>query len=305
MSITIYQRAKKGSSKKTAVSHVPDTWLHVVAPTDEESATLAREYGIDTTIVSDIQDIFEVPRFEYEGNTGYFFTRYIYDGADIDTAPILFVLGKQFLVSIAPFETPFLSQRVSRETAPSIPAPRLFLECLGDLILSYERKLTKIRKHVYADMRHVRNIRGREIQRLVFLEQEINEIISTVTPTYSWLNQVSKAPYNGLFQAERDQLEDVVIATGQLADSAKSILKSIQNVRNATEAILTQNLNTTIRMLTALTIILTIPTLVSSLFGMNVVIPFADSPWGFWYILGGIGVMVTLTLHFFSKNRWL
>ncbi len=108
-----------------------------------------------------------------------------------------------------------------------------------------------------------------------------------------------------MFNDDWELLEGLLIENAQLVDSAKSILKTIQNIRNASEAILTQNLNSTIRMLTAFTIILTIPTLIASLFGMNVPIPFGDSPWGFWIVLGFIVLVVALTMHFFSRNRWI
>ena len=182
---------------------------------------------------------------------------------------------------------------------------KLFLEFLTELMVTYERKLTRTRKMVYRDMGRVRSIRGREIQRLVFLEQELNETISALVPTNAWLNLLTKGNYIQMFSEDRELLEDLIIVNIQLVDSAKSILKTIQNIRGASEAILTQNLNSTIRTLTAFTIILTIPTLIASLFGMNVAIPFQESPYGFWIVLGFIAIVVGLTFYFFTRNRWL
>ncbi len=140
---------------------------------------------------------------------------------------------------------------------------------------------------------------------MVFLEQELNETISALAPTNVWLQQLTKGNYIQLFSEDHELLEDLLIENSQLVDSSKSILKTIQNIRGASEAILTQNLNSTIRMLTAFTIILTIPTLIASLFGMNVVIPFQANPYGFWFVLGFILCVVGLTLYFFRQNRWL
>jgi magnesium transporter len=306
--ITHYFKTAEGKTLETLSTPKVGEWVHVVAPTEREFATLVEEYGLEDTIIEDIKDVFEVPRFEQEGTVAYFFTRYPYDvqDIDIDTAPILMILGESFLITIAQQEVPFLQAFIeSKKDFYTTQKTKLFLEFMAELMVTYERKLTHTRKVVYRDMGRVRSIRGREIQRLVFLEQELNETISALVPTNDWFKQLTKGNYIQMFSEDREMLEDLLIDNGQLVDSAKSILKTIQNIRGASEAILTQSLNHTIRMLTAFTIILTIPTLIASLFGMNVPVPFQDNPFGFWFILGLIVVIVTVTIHFFSKNRWI
>ncbi len=283
-------------------------WTHVVAPSPEELDQIVEIYGLDEAVVADINDIFEVPRFEQEGSISYFFTRYPYDVKDIDieTAPILFILGETFFITLAQQEVPFLQPfQDGKGDFATTQRTELFLEFLSALIVSYERKLTRIRKMVYRDMGRVRSIKARDIQRLVFLEQELNEVLSALVPMNTWLQQLTKGNYIQMFSEDRELLEDLLIANIQLIDSTKSILKTIQNIRTASEAILTQNLNNTIRMLTAFTIVLTIPTLVSSLFGMNVPVPLQESPLAFWIILVIIMTMVGVTIYFFMRNRWL
>lgn len=283
-------------------------WTHAVKPSEDELKELIEIFGLDEAIIEDSKDVFEVPRFEQEGSVAYFFTRYPYDvkDIDIDTAPILFVIGETFLLTIAEEEVPFLQPFLNdRREFTTVLKTRLFLEFMTELVVTYDRKLTHTRKLVYRDMGRVRSIRGRDIQRLVFLEQELNETITALVPTNAWLQQLTKGNYIQMFSEDRELLEDLLIAISQLVDSAKSILKTMQNIRSASEAIITQNLNSTIRMLTAFTIILTIPTLIASLFGMNVRIPFADNPWGFWIVVGLIVAIVGITIHFFSRNRWI
>jgi magnesium transporter len=163
----------------------------------------------------------------------------------------------------------------------------------------------KTRKTVHRDMTRMRNISARDIQRSVLFEQELNETISALVHTQNWLQQLMKGNYLKMSEDESELLEDLLIENGQVLDSAKSILKTIQNIRGASEAILTQNLNNTIRMLTAITIVLTIPTLISSLFGMNVILPFRENAHGFWIILSAILATVLATIYFFIRNKWL
>lgn len=306
--ITHYFKLNEDSVLQTLTESRVGVWTHVVAPSEAEFDALVALYGLEEAVIKDIKDFFEVPRFEQEGTAAYFFTRYPYDvkDIDIDTAPILVILGETFLITIAEQEVPFLKPFIDgKRQFSTTQKTKLFLEILSELKVTYEQKLTRTRKMVYRDMERVRSIRGREIQRLVFFEQELNETLSALVPTNEWLKQLTKGNYIQLFSEDRELLEDLLIGNIQLVDSAKSILKTIQNIRGASEAILTQNLNSTIRMLTAFTIILTIPTLIASLFGMNVQIPFQESPYGFWIVLSFILVVVGFTIYFFTRNRWL
>jgi magnesium transporter len=108
-----------------------------------------------------------------------------------------------------------------------------------------------------------------------------------------------------LYNEDVELMQDLMIANSQLVDSARSVLKTIQNVRTATEAILTNKLNMTIRTLTILTIILTIPTIIASLYGMNVPIPLGDHPYAFFMVLGFIFVSVLCVVLLFKHHKWL
>jgi magnesium transporter len=306
--INYYYRKEKSEALSEVTDSRLGVWTNVVSPTDEELKAIVTEHNLEDTVVEDIQDFFEVPRFEIEDPNAYFFTRYPYDvkDLDIDTAPILFILTETSLITIAEQEVPFLKVFAEdKRSFATIDKTHLFIEFLTELMMAYERKLTRTRKMVYKDMGRVRSMRGKDVQRLVFIEQELNEMISALVPTNVWFNQLNKGNHLKFIDDDREMLEDLLIEAGQLIDSAKSILKTIQNIRVASETILTQGLNSTIRTLTAVTIVLTIPTLVSSLFGMNVPNPLEVYPHAFWIIVFLILVSVAFTVYFFNRNRWM
>jgi magnesium transporter len=77
------------------------------------------------------------------------------------------------------------------------------------------------------------------------------------------------------------------------------------NIREAYSTIMTNNLNRIIKLLTALTIVLTIPMVVSGFFGMNVPVPLSDSPYGFFAMIG-VSVVISVGLFYLlKKNKWL
>lgn len=306
--ITYYVKQTVDTRLETTLEPRSGSWVHVVAPDETELRKTIELFGLEETIVEDIRDFFEVPRFEQEGSISYFFTRYPCDvpDLDIDTAPVLIVLGETFLLTIAEQEAPFLDHfREEKKVFQTVHTTEFFLDILSSLFGAYEKKLTKLRKRVYHDMGRVRSMKGKDLQRLVFIEQELNETLSSLVPTLAWVGQLNKGNYLRMFSDDRELLEDLLIDGGQLIDSTKSILKTIQNIRTASEAMLTQGLNNTIRTLTAVTIVLTIPTLVASLFGMNVPLPLQNEPHAFFMVLGFIVLIAGSTIYFFNKNRWM
>ncbi len=306
--ITHYFKTVKDSEIKTIESPRTGVWTHVVDPSDEEIKQVVGEYALDEAIVEDARDFYEVPRMERSGGVTYFFTRYPYDDKEevIDTAPILIVMGESFVLTVVLREVPqfkaFIEGKVDFNTTQKA---KFFIQIMDMMTKSYELELTRMRRAVHRNRTKLRRIGPRDIQRLVNYENELNNMVAAVVPTNTWLNQVTGGNYMQLYNEDVELMEDLMIANSQLVDSARQVLKTIQNVRGASEAIMTSALNSSIRTLTVLTILLTIPTIVASLFGMNVPLPMMNNPLAFWIIAVFIMLLVTATVLIFKKNEWL
>lgn len=306
--ITHYFKTLQDAELKELESVRTGVWTHVVAPTDEDVAKIVAEHALDSAILEDAQDFFEVPRMERSNGVTYFFTRYPIDDkvADTETAPLLIVVGESFLLTHALQEVPqfkgFLDGSVDIVTTQKA---KFFIQIMDSITRSFEKELVRFRKTVQRDRTRLRKIGSREIERFVNAEDDLNDIIAALVPTNIWLQQVTNGNYMQLYNEDVELMNDLMIANSQLVDSSRSMLKTIQNIRSATEAILTNRLNLTIQTLTVLTIILTVPTIIASLYGMNVPIPLGDNPYAFWMVLGLIGVTVSGVISVFKHYRWL
>ncbi len=305
--ITHYFRTLKDEKLKEVREVRSGVWTHAEKPGEVELEALIQDFGLDGAIVADARDLFEVPRFERSNSVGYFFVRYPYDDKDedIDTAPLLIVMGESFVLTISQRKVPFIQKLIDKGEIVTTQKTKLFIQLMSALTKAYDTELVRMRRSVYKDRINLQKIGANDIARLVGYEHALNETIAAVVPMNAWLQQLTAGNQMQLFSDDIELMEDLMIANGQLLDSSKMLLKTIQNVRGATEAILTQNLNRTIKLLTALTILLTIPTLVSSLFGMNVGIPLAENPNAFWAILVLITGVVGVVVYFFVRKEWL
>lgn len=305
--ITHYFKTLKDTELKVIDTPRNGVWTHVVEPTDVEMEKLVSDFALDDAILEDARDFFEVPRLERSGGVTYFFTRYPYDDKDetIDTAPLLMVMGESFVITIAVREVPHFKQFISGQVGiNTTQKAKFFLQIMDVITKAYEKDLTRLRRAVHRDRNKLQKIGPREIERLVGYENELNNMVAAVVPTNTWLNQVATGNYMQMYNEDVELMEDLVIANSQLVDSARQVLKTIQNVRGASEAIMTSTLNSSIRTLTVLTILLTIPTIVSSLYGMNVPLPLSNNPLAFWLVSVVILILVVVTVLIFKKKDW-
>lgn len=305
--ITYYFRTVKDENLKEISDVRTGVWIHVSKPSEEELTTLFEKLALDTDMVEDALDFFEVPRMERSQGATYFFTRYPYNEQkeDSDTAPLLIVMGESFVLTIVQRDIPQFKKFIEgKESIHTTQKTNLFLQLMDAVIESYEKQLITLRRNVQKDRSQLRKIGNREIERFVNFEHRLNDMISALVPTSNALLQITKGNHIQMYKDDVDFMEDLTIDNAQLIDSARSILKTIQNVRSATEAILTNNLNSTIKTLTVFTILLTIPTIIASLYGMNVDLPFGDTPYAFALIIAFVLIVLSIVVVVFKRREY-
>ena len=305
--ITNYFRTLKDDSLKEIEELRNGVWIHANSPSREDLEGLSKQLDLDMSIIEDSLDFFEVPRLEKSNGVTYFFTRYPYndDKEDTETAPLMIVMGETFVLTVVQRDIPqfeaFLNGKIKIYTTQKT---KLFIHMMEAITESFEKQLISLRKGVHKDRAKLRKIGSKEIVRFVNYENKLNDMVASVMPTNISLQQVMGGSYIQIFSEDKELIDDLRIDNDQVVDSARILLKTIQNIRNASEAILANNLNNRIKTLTVLTILLTIPTVISSLYGMNVPLPFADNPYAFLIVIGVVGLAVSFMVWYFKKNDW-
>lgn len=301
------------SIKNTTIKELPEArsgvWAHIVDPNPEELDKVVKKFDLDKDLINDALDIYEVPRLEkYEGSV-YYFTRYPFsDKTGNVTAPITIVIGKDFVLTMSVYEVPQFKKFFSGEKPiVTTQKTKFFIEIMNIFTSSFERELRRFQKAVNKDRVRLRSIEPRDIERLVGYETKLNGMVDALVPTNAWIQKltIQKGVFIKLYEEDLDMLEDLVIANNQVVNSARSVLTTIQNIRGASEAIMTSRLNNVLQFLTVLTILLTIPLVIASLYGMNVELPFQDEPRAFSGIMLINLVILVILLLIFRKKNWL
>lgn len=305
--VTYYFRTVKDSELKTLSELRTGIWIHAEAPSEAELHALFKELALDHSIIEDAQDFFEVPRLERVGGATYFFTRYPYaeKEEDTDTAPLLIIMGESFVLTVSQRPIPQFARFITgEEPVITTQKTKLFIQFMQAITTDFERQLVRLRKAVHRDRARLRRIGNKEIVQFVSYEHKLNDMVAAVVPTNTALRQVTKGNYMQLYTDDVELMEDLMIDNGQLVESARSVLNTIQNVRGATEAILTNRLNNALQILTVLTILLTVPLVIASFYGMNVDLPLQEHPQAFWIINGIVWLSMAGLAAFFKRQQW-
>lgn len=305
--VTYYFRTIKDEVIKELTEARTGIWVHAVSPTTDEIAKLIKDFSLDEDIIEDAQDFFEVPRLERSAGASYFFTRYPYTDQNegTDTAPLLIVMGESFVLTLVLREVPQFSKLIDgKEKIVTTQKAKLFIQIMDAITHSFDTDAMRLRKAVQKDRVRLRKIGLREIERLVSYETKLNNLVDALIPTNIWLQQVPKGNYMQLFSDDIEMMEDLMIANNQVVDSARSVLKNIQNIRGSIEAIMSSRLNKTLSTLTILTILLTVPMVIASLYGMNVDLPFQQSQSAFFGIIGVNIAILGILVWIFRQKDW-
>lgn len=305
--ITYYQRTVKDQKLKRLESFKIGSLIHVEKPSAEEIEFLAKKFNLDINIMRDALDPYEAPRMEIKKKTTYIFTRVPrYDGAlkNISTFPTMFVLGKDFLLLFSLEETSFLITALRRHKKHyTTQRTKLFITLFFEVENRYNELLNKIDNRINYFGLNVGKVQDQDLVSFVRYEVILNEFIRALLPLRHVLTTIMAGKILEIYQHDKELIEDLQLNNEQLIERTKSNLTNIANLRQAQEVISTNRLNRVIKVLTVSTVVLALPTMITSFYGMNVHLPWADRSLAFFGIVLFIVLFILVFLWFLRKKK--
>jgi magnesium transporter len=183
--------------------------------------------------------------------------------------------------------------------------PKILIHLLLKITQDFTSEIKRVRHNVLRQEKEMIRVDSEDITELTKNEEILNQYQSALTPTIQVLEALTSGRYTDLYQKEQELVEDLLNSAKQSADVCNNNLKSIRSLRDSYQIIFTNNLHKTIKLVTALTIIFSIPTMIASLYGMNVDLPIAHSSYAFLVIMAFIFGLSIAALILFRRKRWL
>jgi magnesium transporter len=283
-------------------------WINVENATIEDLEYITQITNLHFVDIDDALDLYELPRIEREKDNVIIFIRDTQgqDKEDIYTTPLTVIINKKYIITISPTTNKTIRSIIDDNLSFSTTQKSKFLIHLLLLISkNFTKGIKGIKNNVLNQKKELKKIKGLDIVKLIESEEILNQYISALAPMNIVIEAIAKGGYIHLYSFDDDLLEDMIISIRQSVDNCTISVKSIKNLRDSYQAIFTNNLNNTIRLLTSLTVILTVPTIIGSLFGMNVNLPFADSNFAFLLVVLLIVAISSLLYYIFKVKDWM
>lgn len=290
-------------------------WINVTPPfEDNELEVLADELSIPIDFLTDSLDIDERSRYEREDdvrlvlvNTPMLNEIDTENEAMYITAPIGIILTQDHVVTIGPHENPIIQRFIDGRVKGFDPAnEQMFvLQIFEQNVLRFMDSLKKLNlKRNVIEKELYDSSRNSELKQLLRIEKSLVYFVNALGSNELLKIKIKRTDFLrlGENEEEADFFEDVIIDNGQALSMANIYANILSGTMQAYTSIVSNNLNTFIQRLTVITIILMVPTLVASFFGMNVKIPFESVP-GAFYIILIISGMTSLFLVWFFRRK--
>ena len=291
-----------------------DTWVELTSPTAEEVSSVAERLGIDQDDILAAIDPEEKARIQTEDD----YTLIVVDlpareerhhEQAYNTIPLGIILTKDNGVTVCSEETSVLGSLHDARTKDVSTQNRLAFvyRIMLRIALRYQQVLANIDRTRMAFEERVEKIEdAHDLIRLHELESTLVYFSTSLRGNATVLDRLTR--YGHLQQAEdRDILDDAIVENQQAIEMAQIYREVIDGTRELVSTLMDSRLNTVMERLTSITIILSIPTVISGAYGMNVAgkwMPFADAPHGF-AIVNLITIAVCLISAIWLRNKKL
>lgn len=307
--ITIWKQNGKGVMQNSTIE--PNSWVHVAAPTPLEMETLKRDYHIEPDVITDILDADERSRIEREDDYMMIIIRVPFYDPNNEvpyfTIPLGVVFVQDVIITISlrdhPILRSFTDNRVRNFNLTNKKG--FILHLFYQAATSYLRYLKEINRQttfIQRDLR--RSIKNNELIHLLTMEKSLVYFTTSLKSNELLLEKLAKTTLLKLNEQESDLLEDVVTETKQAIEMANIYSNILSGMMDAFASVISNNLNVVMKTLTIISIILMIPTLIASIYGMNVAIPFQHSPHAFLGLMIFSVISSVIGAIFFSRRRF-
>ena len=287
-------------------------WVQVTCPTQEDCDFLEHTLGIPDYFISDIADTDERARYEFDEGWILIILRIPYvkevrSRTPYITIPLGIIMGKGVCVTLCNFETnmmvDFVSFQQRRGQGFTDSVDMVFRLCLSSAMW-YLKRLKQINTLLEKSKENLdRHIDNADLINLSKLQDSLTYFITSIRGNETLLSKLKfKLPVDEL---DADLIEDVNIEMSQARESASIYANILDSTMDTYANIINNNMSGVMKMLTSISIIMMFPTLVASLFGMNLVNGMETTWWGFPLALV-ISIGVTfLLLWYFKRKTWI
>jgi len=315
--INIYKSNFNGLSILTADNIEKGSWINLINPTIEELSITAKVTGIHIEMLKSALDEEERSRTEIEDDCLLVITNIpvMRTKAGYDTLPLGIIIAADHFVTVCLENNEVLAEfsEANARLFSTFKKTRFLFQILYKSAAYYLRYLKQINRRTDEIETHLRkSMKNQELFDLLDLQKGLTYFSVSLRSNGIVLDRLLRMRTNSqmqhlvkMYEEDEDLLEDVIIENKQAIEMVEMYTHILNGMMDTFASIISNNLNIVMKFLASMTIILAIPTMISSFFGMNVPIPLAGESHGFLYIVLGALLLTIIVIVGLSRKRML
>lgn len=289
-------------------------WVNLVPPfKDEDFSDLSNNLDIPVEFLRDSLDIDERSRYEVEDNVKFIVIKTPAENNSFNdsdafyiTIPICIILTHNHIVTVNSFDNgaikKFLNTFQNRHPDKrNMMVLKIFEKIVQDY-LGYLKQINN-RRNQYEQSLYDSNS-NEDLLNLMRIQKSLTYFVTALRSNEMLMMKLERTNFLGLNEDERELLRDLIVDTSQALEMANIYANILGSTMDAFASIISNNLNNVMKRLTSITIILSLPILVTSIYGMNVEIPYQHSSHAF-YIPVILSLIISVVIGwYFLKKKW-
>lgn len=303
-----------GSRLEKINSHENGCWVSIISPSSAELQEISSFYELDMDVLKAALDTYERSRIETDEN----YTMVLVNIPTIEehnekelytTIPLSIIVTKEAVITVCSEDTPILRHFISGKVRDffTYMKSRFILQVLYRTATLYLQYLSNIdRKSDEVENKLHKSTKNHELIELLKLEKSLVYFTTALRSNEAVLEKLFRYDVIKKYPDDSDLLDDVIVENKQAIEMANIYSGILSGMMDAFASVISNNLNIVMKVLAIITVVMAIPTMVFSAFGMNVDIaamPFTQTGWGFPIIVAASAVLSLIVFMIFKKAK--
>lgn len=304
--LKFYRKNPNEESFSEITAPEKDCWIHVDNAVNDDIEKICELAKLHITDLLDALDKYELPRTEIIQDKLLIFTRYpIEQDSHLHTMPLTVLITSNYLVTISLTSSVLIHSILGNKGLTASKASDFFVHVLLKVSQEFALQIRQKRNNLMAQGKEMTSIDSEDISLLTKYEEMLNQYLSCLELFHAALRKANFTEFPLLCAKCYRDIDDIANSTKQWENLCSILIKNIRSLRDSYQIIFANKLTKTIKLLTALTIIVSIPNIVASIYGMNVKLPIADASNAFWLLIFIMFVISTLCGYWFYRKKWM
>lgn len=291
-------------------------WIHVYGPfATEETQKLSEQLSIDIDFITDSLDIDERARYESDEGKDLLVIKTPLENTGISdsealviTIPIGIIRTPDYMITVTAHKNPVIEYFLNSPPKNFNPEDQegFILEMLNRNVTVFSDFLRKLNNKRYAFEKALYNSsRNEDLTNLLNIQKSLIYFVTNLRTNDLLMLKIQRSNYLKIKDEDKlDLLNDIIIDNSQALEMSEMYSNILNGTMDTFASIISNNLNQVMKRLTSVTIVLMVPTLIASFYGMNVELPYDHHPYAFGIVFSMSIILAVAMTVFFVRKKW-